>query len=139
MKLARHKRIGISLWVVYADLDGLKEINDRFGHSAGSRAIVQAAEILKETSRETDIIARLGGDEFGILAVSDDPDGGKLLLGRLLENLKVFNAGAAPAYRLSLSAGTVPLGTGVTSIEDALQDADLAMYEHKRSRKVTRR
>jgi diguanylate cyclase (GGDEF)-like protein len=134
IKLARHGRIG--LWLVYADLDGLKEINDRFGHATGSRALVQAAEVLKETFRETDIIARLGGDEFGILAVSDDPQGGKVLVARLLENLREFNARAALSYRLALSAGTVPLDAGNTSIEDALQDADLAMYEHKRTQKA---
>jgi diguanylate cyclase (GGDEF)-like protein len=135
VKLARHGRIDIGFWIVYADLDGLKEINDRFGHAVGSRAIVQAAEILKETFRETDIIARLGGDEFGILAVSNEPEGGRVLVKRLLENLQAFNARAALSYRLSLSAGTVPFDAGITSIEDALQDADFAMYEHKRARK----
>ena len=101
-----------------------------------SQAIVQAAEILKKTFRETDIIARLGGDEFGILAVSNEPDGGKVLVERLLENLHAFNARAALAYRLSLSAGTAPLDARISSIEDALQEADLAMYEQKRSRKT---
>ncbi len=138
VKLAQHGRLSIGLWLVYADLDGLKDINDRFGHAVGSRAIVQAAEILKETFRETDIIARLGGDEFGVLAVSNEPDGGKVLVERLLENLQAFNARAALSYRLSLSAGSVPLDARITSIEEALQGADLAMYEHKRTRKAAR-
>ncbi len=138
VKLAQHERISLGLWLVYADLDGLKEINDRFGHAVGSQAIVQAAEILKKTFRETDIIARLGGDEFGILAVSNETDGGKVLVERLLENLHAFNARAALAYRLSLSAGTAPLDARINSIEDALQEADLAMYEQKRTRKTAR-
>src|SRR5262249_20763754 len=54
--------------IVYADLDGLKEINDSLGHHEGDRALAQAAEILKETFRSSDIVARIGGDEFVVLA-----------------------------------------------------------------------
>lgn len=138
MKLARHSRMGIGLWLVYADLDGLKEINDRFGHAVGSRAIVQAAEVLKQTFRETDIIARLGGDEFGVLALSNDAEGGQILVERLQENLRAFNLRAGLPYRVSLSVGSVPLQGGSLTIEAALQSADLAMYEHKRARKAAR-
>lgn len=136
VKHAQHGLLNVGLWLVYADLDGLKEINDRFGHAVGSQAIVQAAEVLKETFRATDIIARLGGDEFAILAVSNEPEGGRAMVERLLENLQTFNARATLSYRLSLSAGIVPLDARTTSIEYALQEADLAMYEHKRTRKA---
>src|SRR5260370_41013960 len=57
------------LVVLYADLDGLKGINDSLGHLEGDRALVRTAEILKEAFRSSDIIARLGGDEFVLLAV----------------------------------------------------------------------
>lgn len=70
--------------------------------------------------------------------MSSEPEGGKVLVARLLENLQAFNARAALSYSLSLSAGSVALDATTTSIEDALQDADLAMYEQKRTRKAAR-
>src|SRR5229473_641807 len=60
--------------VLYADLDGLKEINDSLGHHEGDRALVKAAEIFKDTFRSSDILARLGGDEFVVLAAIDSQE-----------------------------------------------------------------
>jgi diguanylate cyclase (GGDEF)-like protein len=135
-KLARNKRTGIHLWLIYADLDGLKKINDRLGHDVGSQAIVQTAEVLKGTFRESDIIARLGGDEFVVLAVGNVADSGTVMQARLQDNLRGYNVREKLPYRLSLSIGIVRVDTErAASIEEVLKQADQAMYEDKRSKK----
>jgi diguanylate cyclase (GGDEF)-like protein len=136
MKLVRGKRADIGLWLLFADLDGLKQINDTLGHEVGSRVIVQAGDILKQTFRESDVIARLGGDEFAILAVSNDSDGGRVMMSRLQENVRSFNAREKLSYRLSMSVGVVRVDADkATSIEEVLKEADRAMYEEKRRKK----
>src|SRR3989338_8947318 len=65
LKLTRRSKTG--LWMFFADVDGLKHINDTFGHQEGDRALTDVAQILKKIFRESDIIARLSGDEFIIL------------------------------------------------------------------------
>jgi diguanylate cyclase (GGDEF)-like protein len=136
MKLARNKRTGISLWLLFADLDGLKQINDSWGHEAGSQAIAQTGEILKQTFRESDVIARLGGDEFVVLAVSDNSDSGRIMLARLQGNISAFNATEKLPYRLSVSVGVVSVDPDkAASIEDAIKEADQAMYEQKHRKK----
>jgi diguanylate cyclase (GGDEF)-like protein len=140
LKLARNKRTGIQLWLIYADLDGLKKINDSLGHEAGSRAIVQTAEVLKGTFRDSDIIARIGGDEFVVLAVGNAADSGNVMLGRLRDTLRGYNIRERLPYRLSLSVGAVRVDAErAASIEDLLKEADQAMYADKRSRKETQR
>src|SRR5207237_3231974 len=61
------ERAGETVLLVYADLDGMKSINDRHGHAAGDEALRQAAQLLRETFREADLVARIGGDEFCVL------------------------------------------------------------------------
>ncbi|HEY9282757.1 MAG TPA: GGDEF domain-containing protein [Pyrinomonadaceae bacterium] len=135
-KLARNNRTGIQLWLIYADLDGLKKINDGLGHDAGSRAIVQTAEVLRSTFRDSDIIARLGGDEFVVLAVGNAADSGSIMAARLRENLRGYNLRERLPYRLSLSVGVLRVDAErAASIEDVLKEADQAMYADKRGRK----
>jgi diguanylate cyclase (GGDEF)-like protein len=136
LKLALNKRMGVVLWCIYADLDGLKKINDSLGHEYGSRAIVQTAEILKATFRDSDITARLGGDEFVVLAMSNSLEGGNLLLERLQNNVSAFNVREQLPYRLSLSLGLVRFDPNRRiTVNDLLKEADQAMYENKRSKK----
>jgi diguanylate cyclase (GGDEF)-like protein len=139
-KLARNKRTGIQLWLIYADLDGLKKINDTLGHDVGSQAIVQTAEVLKGTFRESDIIARLGGDEFVVLAMGNAADSGAVMQARLQDNLRGYNVREKLPYRLSLSIGIVRVDAEqAASIEEVLKQADQAMYEDKRSKKEKQR
>ena len=121
--------------MVYADLDGLKGINDSFGHKEGDRALVKAAELLKETFRSSDVLGRLGGDEFTILAAVD-PDGGReKLLERLREKFDNYNALRLSPYDLSISVGVVQLDPEASdSMEDLIAAADAAMYENKRGK-----
>ncbi|HKS40348.1 MAG TPA: GGDEF domain-containing protein, partial [Blastocatellia bacterium] len=139
LRLARSKRIGLDLWLVFADLDGLKQINDTLGHQAGSQAIIHTAEILKNTFRQTDVIARIGGDEFAILAVTNDADSGNVLVSRIKENLRSFNLQEEMPYRLSLSVGAIRVEPDKSpSITDLLEAADQAMYEQKRLSRQSR-
>jgi diguanylate cyclase (GGDEF)-like protein/PAS domain S-box-containing protein len=123
--------------VVYADLDGLKAINDTFGHKEGDRALMKTAELLKETFRTSDILARLGGDEFTALAAVE-PDGGiEKLVQRIEQRFDNYNARKLVPYELSISIGVAQRDSdNHQSIEDLMALADLAMYENKRSKRV---
>ncbi|MEP6570256.1 MAG: diguanylate cyclase [Acidobacteriota bacterium] len=124
-----------SVVVVYADLDGLKVINDSFGHKEGDRALVKAAELLKEVFRPSDVLARLGGDEFTALAVTESGGGVERLVSRLHKRFDDYNASREVPYKLSISVGVVQRDEdGAQSMEDLMALADLVMYKNKRSK-----
>lgn len=130
------RRTNQSSLVIYADMDGLKQINDNFGHDEGSQAISKTADILRQTFRESDIIARLGGDEFVILA-ADASDGLDNVGRRLQEKLQTYNEQADHGYALSLSLGSVGVKADAGStIEELVARADEAMYRHKRNKRL---
>ena len=123
------------LSVLYADLDNLKEINDKFGHQEGDAALARAAEILRTTFRESDIIARIGGDEFVVIIVSDERRSSHFTFSRLQQNLDIYHAGAKAAYTLSLSTGIAMYDPQhPVTFEDLLREADEFMYLHKKKR-----
>jgi diguanylate cyclase (GGDEF)-like protein/PAS domain S-box-containing protein len=131
-KLSKRSHRGMVLF--FADLDALKAINDRLGHLEGDQALIDTANILSHTFRETDILARLGGDEFVVLIT--EPSDAKVILGRLCQNLERHNAKAARPYQISLSIGMAhynPLFP--SSIEDLVRQADSSMYENKRGKR----
>jgi diguanylate cyclase (GGDEF)-like protein/PAS domain S-box-containing protein len=124
--------------ILYADLDGLNEINDSLGHHEGDRALVKAAEIFRDTFRSSDILARLGGDEFVVLAAIDSEESTESLATRLQEKFSGSNANRNRPYNLSISVGLARFDLEAEhSIEDLMARADRAMYEDKR-RKRTR-
>ncbi len=92
--------------VVFADLDGLKIINDGHGHHEGDRALKKAAEVLMAVFRDTDLVARLGGDEFAILALDCSPSGMVRINAHLEKMLRAVNNLEKP-WKLSISVGTV--------------------------------
>jgi diguanylate cyclase (GGDEF)-like protein/PAS domain S-box-containing protein len=122
--------------VLYADLDGLKNINDSRGHAEGDRALQKTADILKETFRTSDIIARLGGDEFVVLAAIGDEESAESLAARLQDSFTLHNAQRVLPYELSISVGVVHFDPHETSIEDVTARADRIMYEDKRSKRM---
>ena len=131
IKIARRNHRWALLF--FADLDGLKQINDRFGHPEGDRAIARAAQILRDTFRMSDIIARLGGDEFAILANEASEDSQKHIWARLKEHL-CAEGSRDPRYSLSLSIGVARFDPrGAVTLEELLEYADQAMYEAKRA------
>lgn len=137
IKIANRSKRGFLLF--YGDLDGMKWINDTLGHLEGDTALIEAANVLKETFRDSDIIGRIGGDEFVVLAVDTFEKNEEVLLARLHANLEVYNErkmvnekGELP-YKLSLSLGIAHYDPDQPcSIDELLARADRMMYEQKR-------
>jgi diguanylate cyclase (GGDEF)-like protein/PAS domain S-box-containing protein len=134
MKVAH--RTKKEMFLFYADLDDLKKINDSFGHEEGDAALVEAAGLMKEVFRDSDIIARLGGDEFAVLAI--DVAEGKVvaLTRRLHERLEARNGRQATPYPLSFSLGVSRYDPDrPCSIQELLTQADRKMYKEKMEKK----
>ncbi len=133
-RVARRNRLPFSL--IYADMDGLKQLNDTCGHQKGSEAIQQIGQILKKSFRDSDIIARLGGDEFTVFVTDTVVCNIKVPISRLKENLMRFNTEKNFEYRLSLSFGAVCVNPDDdSSIEELLVKADRAMYADKQQKR----
>jgi diguanylate cyclase (GGDEF)-like protein len=130
-------RGGWPLSLLFIDLDGFKQINDRHGHLLGSRALIEAAQIVRSCGRETDVVARFGGDEFAILLPETGLEGGHAVARRLLDRLgrHVFLADHGPGNRISASIGLATLPDAADTAEGLLQAADAAMYRVKVSGK----
>lgn len=133
-QLEMAKRINQEALLLFADLDDLKQINDSLGHEEGDMALINAANVLKDTFRDADIIARIGGDEFAVFALKTPESDAELLTKRLHENLDAYN-GKGKFYRLSLSVGTVLYDPAYPlSIDELLSRADKLMYEQKKAK-----
>jgi diguanylate cyclase (GGDEF)-like protein len=125
------QRASRQLVLFYIDLDGLKLVNDQFGHFEGDQALRQIASILKETFRSSDLIARLGGDEFTVLAIDAVRDSVDNMLSRLEAHLRAANLNN-PRYQLSLSTGFARFDPQDSpDLEKMLVEADEAMYSYK--------
>jgi diguanylate cyclase (GGDEF)-like protein/PAS domain S-box-containing protein len=135
LKLAARKKIGVFL--LFADLDGLKRINDTFGHLEGDRALNDAAAILRSSFRSADIIARLGGDEFTVFPIEAAAESATILIGRLEDQLQQHNdTHAARGYRLALSVGIARFEPDSSwTIDQLLEHADRALYQQKRRKR----
>jgi diguanylate cyclase (GGDEF)-like protein/PAS domain S-box-containing protein len=123
------------LLLLFIDLDGMKKINDEFGHNEGDNALINTAAILNRSFRSSDIIARLGGDEFTVLVTDLNADKEEAIT-RLNENLKVYNASETRSHKLAFSIGVATLEPErMTCFEELLEQADQAMYEQKRMKR----
>jgi diguanylate cyclase (GGDEF)-like protein len=123
---------------IFVDLDGLKVINDTFGHREGDLALMETADLLKETFRESDIIARIGGDEFVVLAMENSGQPDEQWAARLRERLRARNASPERRFPLSLSMGVAYYDPDFPSpLDDLLHHADVLMYAEKRSKQAT--
>jgi diguanylate cyclase (GGDEF)-like protein len=129
--IARVDRYGIHAAMLFVDLDGLKMINDTFGHRAGDEALIQVAGLLASGVRHSDVVARIGGDEFGILLESSDEDAAHETATRLVNQISDcdFMHDGEP---LPLS---VAIGVGMIDALDTpdaiMERADEAMYRRK--------
>lgn len=131
------RRAGERLVLLFADLDDLKLINDRYGHLAGDRALGDTAQIFRETFRDSDIIARMGGDEFAVILVDAPETGVATVLRRLQSRLEEYNAGQDGSFRLSVSMGAAVFDPAKpVSVDDLIREADGRMYEEKLRRKA---
>jgi diguanylate cyclase (GGDEF)-like protein/PAS domain S-box-containing protein len=133
--LRRGERYGHDGAVLVIDLDDFKEVNDTLGHRAGDELIVRVAGALATRLRESDTLARLGGDEFAILTPTGGAAEAERLAGSLLETVRHERAARGPGGRarpVTASIGIAPLAQAVDlSAEEALINADLAMYDAK--------
>ncbi len=134
LKMADRLKRGI--FILYADLDGLKAINDTLGHEEGDKVIKEAAVILKETFRNSDIIARIGGDEFVIIPIGTAGDNLDVITSRLQRNIDIQNKKLNRNYKLSLSVGIAYYDPEhPVAIDELLTTADALMYAQKRNKR----
>lgn len=127
------------MMVLFIDLDGLKAINDAYGHAEGSRAIVAAGSVLEKTFRENALISRWGGDEFVVLLTDADELTEEVVADKLYGELTKFNTRMRRGYDLSMSIGFAHFDPeDPKQIDELLRRADVAMYETKRARKTLR-
>lgn len=127
---ARHREPGV---LMFCDMDGLKAINDRFGHAAGDAAILATARAIRDAVRATDTVARIGGDEFAVVMARLDAERGLALAARLAAAVRRTPfEWQGERVSLGLSVGIAPF-TGEEEAEALLALADRAMYAEKRA------
>lgn len=118
--------------LIYADLDGLKKLNDDAGHGQGDRSLKAFAETVRQTIREGDVFARMGGDEFVIFMKLKNERAGAAVAARLHKALNAEVAGNG--VNLTCSLGILLLPDGCKTIDREIRAADQLMYEAKKSR-----
>jgi len=135
LRAAARRGTGAALF--YMDLDNLKAVNDRWGHLTGDEALADTADVLKGTFRKSDVVARVGGDEFAVLAVDCEREAVERIRRHLEHNIAAYNAGTSRPFRLALSVGSAYFSPdSPADIRNLLKQADEAMYEEKRRRKL---
>lgn len=134
LKLSDRNKRRMQLY--FADLDGLKWINDTLGHDEGDKALIEAAAVFKETFRTSDIIARLGGDEYAVLAVDINEANSEIFTARLQSLIDTRNNQENRKYKLSISVGCSYYDPeNPCSIDELMASADKLMYEQKQNKK----
>jgi diguanylate cyclase (GGDEF)-like protein/PAS domain S-box-containing protein len=116
--------------IIMADVNGLKIINDSFGHQKGDQLLVKTAKILKSTIRDEDILARQGGDEFAIILPKTDRKSAQQIINRIKRKCEKTEA---DELRVSIALGTATKTEEIEDIEEILKQADNDMYQNKLS------
>src|SRR5438876_401430 len=131
LRLAR--RGDETLLVAFADLDGLKRVNDTAGHAVGDRALRDTALVLRRTFRDSDLVARIGGDEYAVLVRRAEPESAGVLADRPKRQVRDFNRRAVRPYRLPVRPGLAQhKASSLGSVAGLLDRADRALYRDKR-------
>src|SRR5829696_1204874 len=130
--LAHGRRYGMDGALLVLDLDGFKDVNDRYGHRAGDRVLASVAGVLRKRLRESDIVARFGGDEFAVLL----PHAGEPEASNVADTVgqAISSEVTVPGGQLTASVGYALFTEGVLSPDDVLSTADTAMYARKARR-----
>jgi diguanylate cyclase (GGDEF)-like protein len=129
--IARVDRYGINAAMLFVDLDGLKMINDTFGHRAGDEALIQVAGMLAKGVRHSDVVARIGGDEFGILLESSDENDAHDTATRLVDQIcscEFLHDGEALPLSVAIGVGMID---ALDTPDSVMERADEAMYQRK--------
>lgn len=133
------KRLSKPASLLYFDLDLFKQINDRFGHAEGDRALSNFARILAGSFRESDVVGRLGGDEFAVFLVNTGLAETDTVLRNLAQAIDDHNRTSKRGYDLLYSVGAVAYDpAGHDTIADLMNSADALMYQHKKRRREAR-
>lgn len=137
LELAR--RNGHSCLLAFLDVNGLKKVNDVYGHEAGDGLITDVSDVLRGTLRKSDIVGRLGGDEFCVLV--SEPEGElQGLRKRIFDAFQTFNETNTRPYTLSASVGMLHVWPGDHgTLEQLLVRADELMYQEKRTHPDSRK
>lgn len=129
---SRLSRTGRGLAILFIDLDNFKQLNDIIGHHAGDKALVQVAEIIKQSTREDDISARLGGDEFVVSLLLNDSQEVEKIANNILVGVGAINFPTEFNYDgLSASIGIAFHHNNQVVFSDLMRTADMACYESK--------
>jgi len=125
--------------LLYADLDGLEQINKTLGHEDGDHALREAAHVLRCSFRDTDVLARLGSDEFAVLAVDAGSEHCPVILNRIAQEVEKRNFTPSRRFRLSLTLG-LHTWSGIENpfVEGWMERVDSSMYQEKCVRRAAR-
>jgi diguanylate cyclase (GGDEF)-like protein len=132
------KRTGHGFLLFYADMDGLKAINDKFGHNEGDTAIRNVTHVLRSAFRKSDIIARIGGDEFVIISTDATINDAANIIKKVKDTLARFNEMNRFPYVLGITMGFAAYDPNRDDLIDQLLiDADEILYKNKKKGKKT--
>jgi len=130
------KRHNVGFFLLYIDLDGLKKINDVYGHQDGDLAIKETAEILRGALRETDIIARLGGDEFTVVISKVEPPNYECIFNRIEQKRIEKNKELNKPWQIEMSIGNIYVSAeDEQDLTELMNKADTMLYKEKHSKK----
>ena len=122
--------------ICYIDVNGLKFVNDNFGHFEGDELLVMICRFIKEVIKENDILCRLGGDEFIILFLNSKEEHVEKIVERIILNIDIENKKKLRPYDISFSYGIVQVNhDNSRCIDEIIQMADTKMYEYKKKYK----
>jgi diguanylate cyclase (GGDEF)-like protein len=119
--------------LIFFDLDGFKEINDKFGHAEGDHALKAFSKTMESAFRDSDLIARLGGDEFALLQIDTSGEASKASVQRFQKEIDGYNLINKRGYDLAFSYGIVEYNADMhKSVEQLIRDGDTLMYKQKK-------
>ena len=134
LQLYFNSRHAAPAYLLLMDIDHFKLINDTYGHQAGDEVICHVADLLRSTERRGDLIGRIGGEEFVVICLETDSEGVMHLAERLragVESQAIKVAGSGHLQRCTVTIGMSPCFHGTHGLEDALRQADSALYRGK--------
>lgn len=132
-EILRSKRYGHIFSIAYLDVDNFKMINDKLGHTAGDKLLIEVSRCLRTTLRETDIISRIGGDEFACILPESEQE--QVISALKKAEIALKAAMKKYSWNVSFSVGVVTFRNLPDDVNEAVKIADNLMYEVKRDKK----